>query len=290
MRFFILLITVLFAVPAHAAQLQLKPYKDALFAYPAVQEQAYDGRYLKVAYDKQRDIYERDEIPLRKAKREYISSKPRWSRKVRTYRSAFGEQKMFAIGDRRSPKVTIIYLYGQGGNRFQGANDNTFGGNFNRLQNLMVRNDGLLLTPDYADFGPSGTADIAALIRDRKAQNPDTALIVACGSMGGGVCWQLADDPAVAPMLDGLFLLGSHWSDSFIGSPAFQRNVPVYFGHGTFDTVFAPERQKAFFQNIMQASGAYPARFVMFDTGKHGTPIRMVDWRRELNWMLALRR
>ena len=285
MRLILLIIAALFAGPATAAQLQ--PYKDDLFAYPAVQEQAYDGRYLKVAYNKQRDIGERDEIPLRKAKREYISSKPRWSRKVRTYQSASGKQKMFAIGDRRSPMVTVIYLYGQGGNRFQGANDNTFGGNFNRLQNLMVRNDGLLLTPDYTDFGSAGTADIAALIRDRKAQNPNTALIVACGSMGGGVCWQLADDPAIAAMLDGLFLLGSHGSDSFIGSAAYQRNVPVYFGHGTLDTVFAPAGQKAFFQNILKANGAYPARFVMFDTGKHGTPIRMVDWRRELNWMLA---
>ncbi len=288
MRFLVIFVALV-TTATSAVALELKPYKDALFAYPAVQEQAYDGRYLKVAYDKQRDIYERDEIPLRKVKRDYVSSKPRWSRKVRTYRSASGERKMFAIGDRRSPNVTVIYLYGQGGNRFQGANDNTFGGNFNRLQNLMVRNDGLLLTPEFADFGASGAADIAMLIRDRKARSPNTQLIVACGSMGGGVCWQLADDPAIAPILDGLFLLGSHWSDSFVGSPAYQRRVPVYFGHGTFDTVFAPDRQKAFFQSILNANGSYPARFVMFDTGKHGTPIRMVDWRRELNWMLGRR-
>jgi hypothetical protein len=27
-----------------------------------------------------------------------------------------------------------------------------------------------------------------------------------------------------------------------------------------------------------------------FETGTHGTPIRMVDWRQALNWMLSLRR
>ena len=32
----------------------------------------------------------------------------------------------------------------------------------------------------------------------------------------------------------------------------------------------------------------YPARFVRFETGTHGTPIRMTDWRETLNWMLSL--
>ena len=31
----------------------------------------------------------------------------------------------------------------------------------------------------------------------------------------------------------------------------------------------------------------YPARFVRFETGTHGTPIRMIDWRDTLNWMLS---
>jgi hypothetical protein len=33
----------------------------------------------------------------------------------------------------------------------------------------------------------------------------------------------------------------------------------------------------------------YPVRFVRFETGTHGTPIRMVDWRAVLNWMLSVR-
>jgi len=28
-------------------------------------------------------------------------------------------------------------------------------------------------------------------------------------------------------------------------------------------------------------------RFVRFETGTHGTPIRMTDWRETLNWMLS---
>ena len=34
----------------------------------------------------------------------------------------------------------------------------------------------------------------------------------------------------------------------------------------------------------------YPARFVRFETGTHGTPIRMTDWRETLNWMLSVSR
>jgi hypothetical protein len=30
----------------------------------------------------------------------------------------------------------------------------------------------------------------------------------------------------------------------------------------------------------------YPTRFILFQTGSHGTPIRMTDWRETLNWIL----
>ena len=28
----------------------------------------------------------------------------------------------------------------------------------------------------------------------------------------------------------------------------------------------------------------YPTRFMLFNTGSHGTPLRMLDWRDTLNW------
>ena len=61
----------------------------------------------------------------------------------------------------------------------------------------------------------------------------------------------------------------------------------MFFGHGSLDNVFPVEGQERFFRSIAQKAPGYPARFVRFETGSHGTPIRMTDWRSEINWMLA---
>lgn len=287
----VILLLALWAAPAQA--LQLKPFKDDLFAYPQVTARENDGSYIEVAYDKQRDIYQRDKIPLRKVKRQYVNENVRWSRRVRSYKSAYGTFKYFAVGKYRgSARVTVIFIHGKNGNRFLGVNDWTFGGNFNRLQNLMIRNDGLLLTPEFTDFEQRGTEDIATLIREFRQRSPKTKMIIACGSMGAGICWRLAKEPEFARSIDGLFILGGHWHDDFLTSPTVKSpaaRIPVWFGHGSWDPVFDPKVQKNFFKKLLKRAPDYPARFVMFDTGKHGTPIRMVDWRRELNWMLSLR-
>lgn len=279
---------------AHGKGVQLKPHKDELFAYPETLETARNGSYLRVGYNKKRDIYERDEIPLRRVHHRYVDHRVQRSRRVRRYTSPNGTYKYVAVGKHRGgARVTVIWVHGQGGNHLQGVNNWTFGGNFNRLQNLMTKNGGLLVSPSFTDFEDAGTQDIAMLAKLFKERAPKTKLIIACGSMGGGICWRLAKNPQTASMLSGLFILGSHWHDDFLKSPAARsknRAIPIYFGHGSWDTVFRPETQKAFYDSLLKQNPGYPARFVMFDTGKHGTPIRMVDWRRELNWMLALDR
>ena len=68
---------------------------------------------------------------------------------------------------------------------------------------------------------------------------------------------------------------------------AFKRRVPVYIGHGTGDIVINWQSQEAFFKKFKQLDPTYPVKFALFDTGSHGTPIRMTDWRLILNWMLA---
>jgi dipeptidyl aminopeptidase/acylaminoacyl peptidase len=88
--------------------------------------------------------------------------------------------------------------------------------------------------------------------------------------------------------VNGLLLLGSLWDESFFSSPAFKRRIPVFFGQGSKDPVFPIQNQEAFFRSILAKAPAYPTRFVRFETGTHGTPIRMTDWRETLNWMLPL--
>ncbi|WP_370645504.1 alpha/beta hydrolase [Phyllobacterium pellucidum] len=278
----------LLCLAAPASAVQLDPYKDDLFAYPGILKSADGGDYVVVDYNELRDINGRDTVPERRVKPNYVSLQPKRSQKDLVVTTDSGSVKVMAVGNLDSPAVITIYLHGQGGNRQQGMNDFTFGGNFNRLKNLMDRNNGLYLTPDFTDFGDKGAAQVAGLIAHFKAQSPQAKLFVACGSMGGMLCWRLANDPKAAKDISGLLILGSLWDDHFVGSPSFKRRIPVFFGHGSRDPVFAIDKQEAFYQQIRASAKGYPVRFTRFESGNHGTPIRMTDWRGALNWMLSV--
>ncbi|MEQ1942793.1 alpha/beta hydrolase [Mesorhizobium sp. VNQ89] len=269
--------------------LTLKPFKDELFAYPAILSSEGGGAYTVVDYNEARDINKRDQIPERRVRGNYISTGVRKAQKDLGLKTDAGTIRHFAVGKTEGAQIITIYLHGQGGSRKQGVDDFTFGGNFNRIKNLMVANGGLYLSPDFPDFGENGANQIAALIDHYAAKSPGAKIFVACGSMGGMLCWQLASNRTTANQISGLLLLGSLWDDSFLSSAGFKAKVPVFFGQGSRDTVFPVEKQEAFFRSITERSPGYPARFVRFETGTHGTPIRMLDWRETLNWMLSVR-
>ncbi|MCC2689529.1 MAG: phospholipase [Rhizobiaceae bacterium] len=273
--------------PHSAAAQQLKAFKDELFAYPAILSQDAGGAYRVVDYREARDIDARDEIPERRVRKKYVSTAIRKAQQDLTLDSEAGRIRHVAVGRTAGARFITIYLHGQGGSRKQGVDDLAFGGNFNRIKNLMAGNAGLYLSPDFSDFGSAGAAEITALIRHYAAGSPEARVFVACGSMGGALCWELARDERIAERLGGLLLLGSMWDEDFPASAAFRKRVPVFFGHGSRDTVFPVDRQEEFFRSILERSPEYPARFVRFESGTHGTPIRMSDWKETLNWMLA---
>ncbi|MGE0499977.1 MAG: alpha/beta hydrolase [Rhizobiaceae bacterium] len=271
--------------PAVAGAVTLEPFKDNLFGYSRVLQSADGGAYRVIDYDEMRDINGRDETPERKVQGKYIALGVRRHQKDLVADTPLGGIPHFAVGKTDGASVITVYLHGKGGSRKQGVDDFTFGGNFNRIKNLMVENGGLYLSPDFSDFEDRGAAQVAALVSTYTARSPNAKLFVACGSMGGGLCWRLAADKAVSKRLSGLILLGSHWDDGFTKTPAYRAKVPVFIGHGSRDPVFPVERQQAFYQSLHDAG--YPARMVRFETGSHGTPIRMTDWRETLNWMLS---
>jgi dienelactone hydrolase len=272
---------------AHAAG--LSPFKDELFAYPATLSTGDDGAYLVVDYREARDINGRDAVPERRVSAKYVDTAVRKVQKDLVLRSDLGDITHFAVGKTEGASLITVYLHGQGGSRKQGVDDFTFGGNFNRLKNLMADNGGLYLSPDFTDFGEKGTAEVAALIAHYAETSPSAGIVIACGSMGGHLCWNLAANKSVSARLSGLVLLGSLWDEGFFKSAAFKRRVPVFFGQGSRDTVFPVDQQEAFFRSIRAKAARYPTRFVRFETGTHGTPIRMVDWRDTINWALAVK-
>ncbi|RWD66942.1 MAG: alpha/beta hydrolase [Mesorhizobium sp.] len=288
-RFFpaLLAASAFFLSATEGQTLELKPFKDDLFAYPATLSSGDNGAYTVLDYREMRDINQRDEVPERRVHAQFTDPGVRKVQQDLMLKTDAGDVRHVAVGKAEGAAVIVLYLHGQGGSRKQGVDDFTFGGNFNRLKNLMAGNGGLYLSPDFPDFGDKGAAQVAALIDHYAETSPGAKIFVACGSMGGILCWKLADRKDTGGRIDGLLLLGSLWDESFLTSPAFKRRVPVFFGQGSHDVVFAVEKQEAFFRSILAKSKAYPTRFVRFETGTHGTPIRMVDWRGTLNWMLS---
>lgn len=277
------LLAPVMAKPA-AAEL-LSPYKDKLFSYPARLGESDNGRHITVDYREERDINGRDETPERRVRSNYVDPGVRRSQQDLIANTPTGKIRHMIVGQPDNARFIVIYIQGQGGSRRQGMDDFTFGGNFNRIKNLAARNEGLYLTADFVDFAATGAKQIASLVSLYAARSPEAPVFLACGSMGGSLCWRLANDAVVAPRLGGLILLGSHWDDNYFSSRAFKRGVPVFFGHGGNDRVYPVALQEAFFRKILQRRPDYPARFVRFETGSHGTPIRMSDWRGVINWM-----
>lgn len=288
-RLFLALIaaTTLCLSAAEGQTLSLKPFKDDLFAYPPALSSGDNGAYTVLDYREMRDINQRDEVPEERVHAQYTDPGVRKVQQDLMLKSDAGDIRHVAVGRTEGASIIVLYLHGQGGSRKQGVDDFTFGGNFNRLKNLMAQNGGLYLSPDFPDFGDKGAAQVAALIDHYAQASPGAKIFVACGSMGGMICWKLADRKDTGGRINGLLLLGSLWDESFLTSPAFKRRVPVFFGQGSHDVVFPVDKQEAFFRSILAKSKTYPTRFMRFETGTHGTPIRMVDWRGTLNWMLT---
>ncbi|PLX38688.1 MAG: phospholipase [Hyphomicrobiales bacterium] len=280
------------AAPANAAG-PLGSYKDELFRYPSVLHSEYDGDFQIVEYNEDRDLKDRDEVDERRVFRHYVSLFPK--RMERDLKLQLGKTSIgyIVVGEPGpSSKMIVIYLHGRNGNRHQGANDWMFGGNFNRIKNLMARNDGIYLSPDFTDFGKAGTEEIKALMKAFADIAPNAKMVLACGSMGGLLCWNLAKDKDASKMIDGMLLLGSVSDDGFLKSAAVRSRAnrfPIYLGHGSFDPYIPWKTQQQFFKRVRRASPGYPIKFVLFDSGTHGTPIRMTDWRLVLNWMLQAR-
>lgn len=263
---------------------QIGSFKDELFAYPGILEQADGGAFLRIDYDKMRDIHARDEDPERRVKGKYIALGVRWRQDFETIEAAGRSVDVFRVGKLRSARFAVIFVHGRGGDRKLGANDYTFGGNFNRLKNLADKNGGVYYAPSARDFGDRGAADVGALIAYIRASAPQARIALTCASMGGFICWKIAADADASGQLAGMMILGGPADPSFLKTPAHAARLPVFFSHGSDDTVYRWTDQHAVYKSLI-AEG-YPARFVLFETGSHGTPIRMTDWRETLNWIL----
>ncbi|RLQ88055.1 alpha/beta fold hydrolase [Notoacmeibacter ruber] len=270
---------------AMADGLQLAPYKDALFANIVIGERD-GGAFRVVDYQEKRDINGRDAVPERRVQRKYIDMSVREQERRLAMPVDDGVVPFIATGKMNEASVITVFLHGKGGDEELGSRDLIFGGNFNRIRNLMARNGGLYVTPTFADFQDKGAAQIAALIGALAARSPGAPVILACASMGGYICDRLAQRSDTVDRLAGMIYLAAPSSSDFSATAAFRKRLPVFIGHGSRDPVFPIEGAEQLYRRL-SSSGTYPVRMTRYESGNHGTPIRMVDWRSVINWILA---
>ena len=274
---------LLSAAAASAAPLQ--PFKDELFAYRTIVETADGGALRVVDYREKRDLNGRDQTPERRAKPAYVSTRVNKVQENGTVMTAAGPVEVALTGRAAGAAFSVIFIHGRGGDRRLGNNDWTFGGNFNRLKNLAARNGGAYYAPTVTSFDAKGTAEVAGLVAAVAARSPGKPIVLACASMGSFICWGIARDEAAVNTLAGLVVMGGASDPGYATTPAFKAKLPVFFTHGDLDTVYQANDQIALFRKLRK--GGVPTRFVLFQTGTHGTPIRMTDWRETLNWVLT---
>ncbi|KAB1114510.1 alpha/beta hydrolase [Neorhizobium galegae] len=281
----IALLSTLVTVRAEAQEGPIKPFKDELFSQMTVQKSLDGGAYEVIDYQEMRDINGRDREPERRVKDEYVSLGVRRYQQNETLDLSGRRLDVTRVGQADGAAFTVIFIHGRGGDRRLGVNDYTFGGNFNRLKNLTVGNGGTYYSPSVTSFDDKGVADIAALIRyafDRSSERP---VILACASMGGFICQGISRDEQAVRHLKGMAQLGGPPDPDLAKSPLAKHRLPIYFAHGGSDSVYKSQDQEAVYRKLKAAR--YPTRFTLFATGSHGTPIRMVDWRKVLNFLLT---
>ncbi|MDL2407333.1 alpha/beta hydrolase [Rhizobium calliandrae] len=273
------------AVATGAAAEVLKPFKDDLFSNQTVLESHDNGAFQTIDYQEMRDINGRDEVPERRVKPAYVATGVSWKAQ-QDETLPLGERKLDVtrIGPLSEQAFTVIFIHGRGGDRRLGSNDYAFGGNFNRLKNLAYNNGGTYYAPSVKSFDSDGVADIAALIRYSYEQSGGRPVILTCASMGSFICWGITRDAESVKRLKGMAILSGVTDPDFVNSPFYKAKLPIWFTHGSRDPVYAATNQEALFERLYKAN--YPTRFTLFATGNHGTPVRMTDWRKVLNWII----
>lgn len=280
------LMLAVFCAESVAAQ-SLKPFKDELFAYRDILQSADGGDYLTIGYDEMRDINGRDQVPERRVKSAYVSLSVRREQENETVSAGGRAIEVTRAGKADGARFSVIFIHGRGGDRRLGANDYSFGGNFNRVKNLAVANGGVYYAPSVRRFDGEGVADVAMLVSALRQKSNGGPVVLACASMGSFICSGIARDGEAVSNLAGMMILGGAPDPDFQASAAYKAKLPVFFSHGSNDSVYDAQAQTAIYRKL-KAKG-YPARFVLFDTGSHGTPVRMTDWRDALNWIFAAR-
>ena len=264
---------------AHPPPYRLHPLAGDAFTPPPILESDFGGDYARVAY-----------VPVAasdQAAQTFLTAISAPPQQDLTFDNAGKKLKYVAAGDLSKPaKMIFVFVHGLGDDRWQGTHEKLFGGSFARLRRLLAENDAIYLAPDFSGYGREAAAQVAALIADYAGRSPGAMVFVGCLSLGGKVCWRLAEDAGEASPLRGILVFSAPVDRGLLKHVA-TPPVSVYLSIGTKDAFTGWKTEDAFFRDVKTAAPDYPIRLTIFDNGEHATAMRLTDWVAVLNWMLA---
>ena len=110
----------------------------------AMEEMQGGGDFVMVEFNEERDVNGRDEIPLKKAWDKMVDLEVNQYKQELVLNAGRDTIRYLAVGKADGgAKIVVIFLHGWHGDRTLAMEDLRFGGNFNRLKNLMVLNGGV---------------------------------------------------------------------------------------------------------------------------------------------------
>jgi predicted esterase len=270
-----------------SSSVTLNGHKDELFSHKnrTVIETRNNESYKRYRFDEMEDVNGQDSVPVKAAKEERIDRSVLTQQRDLSIKYSGRKLDTVEVGTRKDAKFAVIFIHGAGGSKELGASDVTFGGNFNRLKNLAVKNNGTYYSPSV-DLKGDGHLSVLALIELIKKESPQAKVVIACGSAGARTCWAVADK--AGSKLSGIMILGGVAPPKkFDRSNAYGERIPIIISHGTRDGVVSAKVHERFYEGILKLDPSYPIKLELFESGIHGTPIRMVDWKESLEWIFA---
>jgi len=275
--------------PKKELYFNLKPYKNDLFKYQwGVLKSEFNGDIKLIDYSVFRDIEERDVVDVVKVYEKYTEKIPQNFKILKKYKSDNWEKKYWEIKNANllddEIKIITIYFYWYNWNIDQWVNNETFWGNFNRIQNLMIKNNWIYISTEFTNFSNQWVKDISVLLNDLKLKYKNADILLSAGSSGWTLIWNILKQESLKSIIKWVILIGSVVDNNYLVN----ENIPIYIWHWTKDKNLPYTGKYTFYNEIKNQKQNYPIKIEFFDWWLHWTPLRMIDWYLTINWILKI--
>lgn len=258
-------------------------HKQDLFKYQWGIKDNYNNWNIRlVDYSVKRDIENRDIIDVDKVFDKYVTLINEKNRTEEKIISNGKEIKYWKVVDNNLNKTDIetvtIYFHWMWWHRNQWINDYSFWWNFNRIQNLMLKNKWMYISTDFTDFWNTWTSEMILLMNEIKKEYPNSRFILVWASSGWELLWNIINKINKTNDIKNIKWIVLLWSITTNNIEFFINKIPIFIWHWTKDWNIPYTIKFDFYNKLKKIDSKYPIKVDLFDGGVHWTPIRMSDW------------